>query len=29
MKFSMPYNELSIIKAVKSHFQYLKELGNK
>jgi linoleoyl-CoA desaturase len=29
MKFSMPYNELSIIKAVRSHFQYLKELGNK
>lgn len=29
IKFSMPYNELTIIKAVKSHFRYLKELGNK
>ncbi|BDD05497.1 fatty acid desaturase family protein [Aureibacter tunicatorum] len=28
IKHSMPYNELSIIKAVKSHFKYLKELGN-
>jgi linoleoyl-CoA desaturase len=27
--YSMPYNELSIIKAVQSHFQYLKELGKK
>lgn len=27
-KFSMPYNELSIKDAIKSHFRYLKELGN-
>lgn len=26
-KFSMPYNELSIINAIHSHFQYLKKLG--
>ena len=26
-QFSMPYNELSIINAIHSHFQYLKKLG--
>lgn len=29
LKFSMPYNQLSITEAVKSHFDYLKELGKK
>lgn len=29
MKFSMPYNQLPIMKAVKSHFKYLKNLGEK
>ncbi len=28
-KFSMPYNELNIIKAIYSHFKYLKKLGKK
>ena len=28
-KFSMPYNELSIIKAIHSHFKYLEQLGEK
>ena len=27
IKFSMPYNELSIMNAVRSHFEYLKKLG--
>ncbi|MCS5662976.1 MAG: acyl-CoA desaturase [Flavobacteriales bacterium] len=27
IKFSMPYNELSIMNAVRSHFEYLKQLG--
>ena len=29
IKFSMPYNELSIINAIHSHFKYLKKLGSK
>lgn len=27
IKYSMPYNQLSIMKALRSHFQYLKDLG--
>ncbi|MCZ4410368.1 acyl-CoA desaturase [Cryomorphaceae bacterium 1068] len=27
IKFSLPYNQLTIMKAVKSHFEYLKDLG--